>query len=146
MEIPDLNEHPLIIDYILQNNFGRLLGMNFTILSPGIVSYSLSINKSHLATPVAVHGGVVASLLDATVGVGALSAVCELEKVVSTVELSISYLSPSFLNDQLTATSELVKLGHKLIFMEAKVVNQNGALIAKATAILNAYPKEKAGY
>lgn len=146
MEIPDLNEHPLIIDYILQNNFGRLLGMNFSILSPGIVSYSLSINKSHLATPVAVHGGVVASLLDATVGVGALSAVCEVGKVVSTVELSISYLSPSFLNDQLTATSELVKLGHKLIFMEAKVVNQNGALIAKATAILNAYPKEKAGY
>lgn len=146
MEMPDLNKHPLIIDYILQNNFGRLLGMNFTILSPGIVSYSLSINKSHLATPVAVHGGVVASLLDATVGVGALSAVCEVGKVVSTVELSISYLSPSFLNDQLTATSELVKLGHKLIFMEAKVVNQNGALIAKATAILNAYPKEKAGY
>ena len=146
MEIPDLNEHPLIIDYILQNNFGRLLGMNFSILSPGIVSYSLSINKSHWATPVAVHGGVVASLLDATVGVGALSAVCEVGKVVSTVELSISYLSPSFLNDQLTATSELVKLGHKLIFMEAKVVNQNGALIAKATAILNAYPKEKAGY
>ena len=146
MEMPDLNKHTLIIDYILQNNFGRLLGMNFTILSPGIVSYSLSINKSHLATPVAVHGGVVASLLDATVGVGALSAVCEVGKVVSTVELSISYLSPSFLNDQLTATSELVKLGHKLIFMEAKVVNQNGALIAKATAILNAYPKEKAGY
>jgi uncharacterized protein (TIGR00369 family) len=146
MEIPDLNKHPLIIDYILQNNFGRLLGMNFTILSPGIVSYSLSINKSHLATPVAAHGGVVASLLDATVGVGALSAVCELEKVVSTVELSISYLAPAFLNDQLSATSELVKLGHKLIFMEAKVVNQNGALIAKATAILNAYPKEKAGY
>ena len=146
MEIPDLNEHPLIIDYILQNNFGRLLGMNFSILSPGIVSYSLSINKSHLATPVAVHGGVVASLLDATVGVGALSAVCEVGKVVSTVELSISYLSPAFLNDQLTATSELVKLGHKLIFMEAKVVNQNSALIAKATAILNAYPNEKAGY
>ena len=146
MEMPDLNKHTLIIDYILQNNFGRLLGMNFSILSPGIVSYSLSINKSHLATPVAVHGGVVASLLDATVGVGALSAVCEVGKVVSTVELSISYLSPSFLNDQLTATSELVKLGHKLIFMEAKVVNQNGALIAKATAILNAYPKEKAGY
>ena len=146
MEMPDLNKNPLIIDYILQNNFGRLLAMNFSILSPGIVSYSLSINKSHLATPVAVHGGVVASLLDATVGVGALSAVCELEKVVSTVELSTAYLAPAFLNDQLTATSELVKLGQKLIFMEAKVVNQNGLLIAKATAILNAYPKEKAGY
>jgi acyl-coenzyme A thioesterase PaaI-like protein len=50
------------------------------------------------------------------------------------------------LNDQLIATSELVKLGQRLIFMEAKVVNQNGLFLAKATAILNAYPKEKAGY
>lgn len=142
----DLNKHPLIIDYISQNNFGRLLGMNFTILSPGHVAYSICINQSHLATPVAVHGGVVASLLDATVGVGALSAVCEEGKVVSTVELSISYLSPAFLNDELIATSELVKIGKRLIFMEAKVVNQNGLLMAKATAILNSYPKEKAGY
>ena len=146
MEMSDLNEHPLIIDYISQNNFGRLLGMIFTILSPGHVAYSISINQSHLATPVAVHGGVVASLLDATVGVGALSAVCEEGKVVSTVELSISYLSPAFLNDELIATSELVKIGKRLIFMEAKVVNQNGLLLAKATAILNSYPKEKAGY
>ncbi len=146
MEMSDLNKHPLIIDYISQNNFGRLLGMNFTILSPGHVAYSICINQSHLATPVAVHGGVVASLLDATVGVGALSAVCEEGKVVSTVELSISYLSPAFLNDELIATSELVKIGKRLIFMEAKVVNQNGLLMAKATAILNSYPKEKAGY
>ena len=144
--MPDLNKHPLINSYISQNNFGQLLGMNFSIISLGKVEYSLKINESHLATPVAIHGGVIASLLDATVGVGALTAVCEEGKVVSTVELSISYLAPAFLNDQLTATSELVKLGQKLIFMEAKVVNQNGALIAKATAILNAYPKEKAGY
>ena len=142
----ELNKHPLINSYISQNNFGQLLGMNFSIISLGKVEYSLKIIESHLATPVAIHGGVIASLLDATVGVGALSAVCEVGKVVSTVELSISYLSPAFLNDELIATSELLKLGQKLIFMEAKVVNQNGLLIAKATAILNAYPKEKAGY
>lgn len=142
----DLNEHFLIKAYLEQNNFGKLIGMNFNVMSPGIVEYSLKINKTHLATPISVHGGVIASLLDATVGVGALSCVCEDDKVVSTVELSISYLAPTYDNDLLVATSELIKKGQRLIFMEAKIVNQNGLLLAKASSILNSYPKEKAGY
>lgn len=142
----DLSSNPLILSYVKQNNFGRLLGMDFTIMSPGIVEYKLNINQFHLATPIAAHGGVLSSLLDATVGVGALSTVCEEGKVASTVELSITYLAPAFLNDHLVASSELVKKGHRLIFMEAKIENQNGILLAKAKAILNSYPKEKAGY
>ncbi|MEY3236203.1 MAG: hypothetical protein RI883_304 [Bacteroidota bacterium] len=142
----DLKNNPLILAYVQQNNFGRLLGMNFSLLSPGIVEYKLQINNSHLATPLAAHGGVLSSLLDATVGVGALSTVCEEEKVVSTIELSVTYLAPAFLNDQLVAYSDVVKKGHRLIFMEAKIENQNGVLLAKATSILNSYPKEKAGY
>ena len=120
--------------------------MDFTIIAPGIVEYSLRINKTHLATPISVHGGLIAALLDATVGVGALSCVCEDGKVVSTIELSISYLEPIYDNDLLVATSELIKKGKRLIFMEAKIVNQNGLLLAKATSTLNSYPKEKAGY
>jgi uncharacterized protein (TIGR00369 family) len=146
MAMPDSSNNELIVAYVQQNNFGRLLGMNFSIISPGIVEYKLLINNTHLATPLAAHGGVLSSLLDATVGVGALSAVCEEGKVVSTVELSITYLVPAFLNDQLVATSDLVKKGQRLIFMEAQIENQNGIVLAKATAILNAYPKEKAGY
>lgn len=142
----ELNKHPLITSYVNQNNFGKLLGMNFSIISPGKVEYSLKINESHLATPLAVHGGVISSLLDATVGVGALSAVCEEEKVVSTIEISVNYLAPAFLNDELISISELIKKGKRLVFMEAKVINQNGLLIAKASSILNSYPKEKAGY
>ena len=131
----NLNNHPLIISYVDQNHYGELLGMNFTVLSSGIVEYSLRINQSHLATPVAVHGGVVSSLLDATVGVGALSTVCEEGKVVSTIELSISYFAPALKDDVLISTSDLIKKGQRLIFMEAKVVNQNGLLIAKATGV-----------
>ena len=142
----ELNNHSLIISYINQNNFGKLIGVNFTVIAPGIVEYSLRINKTHLATPISVHGGLIAALLDATVGVGALSCVCEDGKVVSTIELSISYLEPAYDNDLLVATSELIKKGKRLIFMEAKIVNQNGLLLAKATSILNSYPKEKAGY
>jgi len=142
----DLMQHPLILAYGESNEFGKLLGMNFKIRDFGIVEYSLTVEKKHLATPTAAHGGIIASLLDATVGVAALSTVCMDGKVVSTVEMNITFLAPALENDQLTCISEVVKKGNRLIFMAAKILNQNGTQLAKCSAILNAYPKEKAGY
>jgi uncharacterized protein (TIGR00369 family) len=142
----DINNHPLIQAYIHQNLFGETLGMNFTILEEGRVAYHLTIKQKHLATPNAAHGGVISALLDATVGVGALSAVCHDGKVVSTVEMKVTFFAPALLNDQLTATSAVIKKGNRLLFLEADVVNQKNELVAKASATLNAYPKEKAGY
>ena len=142
----ELNNHPLILAYNKQNSFGKLLEMNFSILSPGIVVYSLNINHQHLATPTAVHGGVISSLMDAALGVGALSMVCTDDKVVSTVEMSVSFLNPAYLGDKLVAKSTVMKAGNRLIFMEAIIQNQHGSTIAKSSGIFNAYPKEKAGY
>jgi uncharacterized protein (TIGR00369 family) len=110
------------------------------------VEYTLMVEKKHLATPTAAHGGIIASLLDATVGVAALSMVCKDGKVISTVEMNITFLAPAFENDQLMCVSEVVKKGNRLLFMAANVLNQNGTQIARCSAILNAYPKEKAGY
>ena len=141
-----LNSHSLIISYISQNQFGKLLGMNFNIKRIGEVEYFLTITEDHLATPKSAHGGVVSALLDATVGVGALSTVCQENKVVATVEMKVTFFAPAYLNDELVCTSELMKKGNRLIFMEAKVQNQDGTLIAKASATLNAYSMEKAGY
>lgn len=142
----NLEQHPLIQSYINQNRFGELLGMSFLIKSPGSIEYQLKVSENHLATPKAVHGGLISALLDATVGVGALTLVCEDDKVVSTVEMSVKFFEPALLHDELTATSELMKRGNRLIFMEGKVFNGNNTLIAKASATLNAYPAEKAGY
>lgn len=142
----DLMQHPLILAYGESNEFGKLLGMNFQIHDVGSVEYTLTVEKKHLATPTAAHGGIIASLLDATVGVAALSTVCMDGKVVSTVEMNITFLAPAFEKDQLICVSEVVKKGNRLIFMAAKISNQNGTQLAKCSAILNAYPKEKAGY
>lgn len=142
----DLNSNALILSYIAQNQFGKLLDMNFKIKDVGIVEYSLKIKEIHLATPNAVHGGVLSSLLDATVGVGALSTVCMENKVVATVEMKVTFFAPALLDDQLICASKLLKKGNRLIFMEAEVHNQNGVLIAKSSATLNAYSMVKAGY
>lgn len=141
-----LNGHPLIQAYISKNNFGKLLDAEFQIKDLGCIEYYLKVSEKHLATPNAMHGGCIAALLDATIGVGALSLVCEQDMVVSTLEFKVSFLNACVLDEELISSSKPIKKGNRLIFMEAEVVNQNNLLIAKASATLNAYPKVKAGY
>lgn len=138
--------NPLIVSYIEKNNFGRLLGMHFEINAPGEVVYSLQTNANHLATPLAIHGGCTAALLDATMGVGALSLVCESHKVVATLEMKVSFLKSILMDDELTAKSIVVKKGRSLIFMEAEVYNQKQQLVAKSSGTFTVMDAEKSGY
>lgn len=140
--------HPLIASYILHNHYGRLLGMDFQILEEGRVEYRLKVKSEHLATPLSAHGGLMASLLDAALGVGALSAVCQDSKVVSTVEYKVNFLAPAFAGDQLLAVARVIQKGKRLLVAEAELFAENRTMqmLAKAIGTFNAYPAEKAGY
>jgi uncharacterized protein (TIGR00369 family) len=121
--------------------------MDFKIIEPGIVHYYMTIIKEHLATPKAAHGGVVAAFMDGVLGVAALSNVVDQNKVVSTVEFKINYLSPAFLGDQLFGIGKVEHLGNRIIVTSGDVIctNRNNISIAKAIGTFNAYPFEKAG-
>lgn len=142
----DLKDHPVVQFYIENNHFGKLLGMDFLVVEPGKISYKMKVEESHLATPIASHGGAVCSLMDATMGVCALTQVIRDGKVVSTIEMKISFVSPALKGDMLTGTAEIVKSGKRLLFVEGKIHNQDDKLIAMATGTFNAYPAEKAGF
>ncbi|WP_430402919.1 PaaI family thioesterase [Fluviicola sp.] len=139
----DLKQHPIIQQYIIWNRFGDLLGMDFKVEKKGHVLYTMMINKDHLATPFAAHGGSVAALIDAALGVACLTEVCEEMKVVSTVNLTISFLNPAHKDDVLTADARVTKSGKRILFVEGKVTNQKGELVATASATMNAYPVSK---
>ncbi len=138
----------LIEKYIANNLFGKLIGMNFIILSKGHVEYKLTVNMNHLATPKAAHGGLISALVDGALGVAGLSAVSEENKVVSTVEYKINFLSPALLNDQLIAIAKTEQQGKRLLIISCDVYvsNRNNQLIAKALGTFNAYDASKAGY
>ncbi len=139
----NLKDHPIIEQYRIWNKFGEKIGMDFEIPAPGEIIYKVTINENHLATPVTAHGGVIAALLDATLGVAGLSLVCEELKLVSTVSMTINFMKPLRLNDEIKAEGKVVRSGKKILFTEAKVFNQNDELVGTGTAILNAYPVEK---
>lgn len=144
----ELENNPLILKYDTSNRYGKLLGMNYKIISRGCVEYKITIGPQHLATPQAAHGGVISSVIDAALGVAALTAVCEENKVVSTVEFKLNYLAPAFLNDTLVATGVVEQKGKRILMVTCDVVciNRDHKMIAKAMGTFNAYDAGKAGY
>lgn len=139
--------HPLILQYISSNRFGEFLGMDFSILAPGEIIYQLPVKNHHLATPQAVHGGVIAALMDALLGVCALSAVCDQNRVVATVEFKLNFIAPAFNGDLLEGIAKTEHKGGRIIVVSGDIVAKNrNQLIAKGIGTFNAYPAEKAGY
>jgi acyl-CoA thioesterase len=120
--------------------------MDFEIIRPGEVVYKLVITEDHLATPNAIHGGCLSALLDAAMGVGALSIVEKDFSVVSTLEMKVSFLEAVLKNDQLVSKSKIIRKGRKIVFAEAEVENQNGKLVAKGSGTFIVVDGLKAGY
>lgn len=130
--------------YKASNNYGAFLEMDLEILEEGEVKYTLDIKEKHLATPIAAHGGVVAGLIDGTLGVAALTIAGKNGNVVSTVELQVNFLKPVKKGDHLISIGKVISAGKRLIYAEAAVTNQKDVLVAKASGTFNAYPAEKA--
>ena len=133
----------ILTQYQGSNHYGKLLGMELDIIRPGEVHYTLQVTEKLLATPMAAHGGVIASLIDGTIGVAGLTLVMNEEKVVSTVELKMNFLLPAVSGDVLKAFGKVIHVGNRLLFTECEVFNQNGDLLAKGAGTLNAYPAKK---
>lgn len=143
-----MSKHPLEDNIVLKtynqwNKFGDLMQMHFSVIDKGEIAYYMTVTEEHLATPIAAHGGSLAALMDATLGVCALTEVCEEMKVVSTVNMNMSFLHPANLGDQLIGRGKVVKSGKRIIFVEAQIFNQKEQLIATGSATMNAYPVHK---
>jgi uncharacterized protein (TIGR00369 family) len=134
--------HPIIDKYIESNEFGRLLGIDFTIQEPGICFSKILVNSEHSAIPKVAHGGFTAALMDATMGVGALSLVCREMKVVSTIEIKISFFNPVLINTIVSCKSYCVRQGKSILFMEGELRDESNRILAKGSGSFNAYPAE----
>lgn len=137
----------LIEKYNQYNAFGRLLDMSFKVIEPGKIEYKLSVKKEHLATPIAAHGGLIGAFVDAALGTAALSAVYKENKVVSTIEYKLNFISPALEGDELLAFGKVESQGNRIIVTSCEVlcINRQNKLIAKAMGTFNAYDAKKAG-
>lgn len=79
------------------------------------------------------HGGLIATLLDASMTVAARYADDpEGRQAVATVDLSVTYIGPGKV--QIDCEARVTGKSGPMIYLEAKAVSQDGSLVARAVA------------
>lgn len=125
------------------NKFGADNEMQLEIISPGHITYSMTVLDKHLSSPFTCHGGALAGLMDSVIGTAALTKAFVDMNLVSTVEFKMNYLLPVKLGDKLIGEGIIEFFGKSTIVTSGKIRNQNGSVVSIATGTFNVYPMNK---
>lgn len=124
--------------------FDSFLGMELKVHQPGRITYALQIKEHHLTSPDQSHGGVISAMMDAVLGVTALSWAASNDNLCSTVEFKINYISTAKPGEFLEGTAEIDYAGSRTITATGSIREKiTGRLIAKGMGTFSQYPISK---
>jgi len=115
-----------------------LLSMKIRDLQWGISLLEVKLEEKHLQPFGNVHGGAIASLVDAA-AFWAVYPQVEEGKGLTTVEMKINLLAPAR-KGKLLAQGRCIKVGRSLALGEAQVKDAKGILVAHGTATMMVVP------
>ena len=105
------------------------MGITLEKIDDGISEVRLEVEKHHLNPGGIVHGGVLATILDASIGLALRSKLgMGVEHV--TIELNVHYLSPARAG-ALVGRGRAVRVGGRVSYGEADLLTDDGRLVAK---------------
>jgi len=115
-----------------------LLSMEIKDLQWGVSLLEVGLEEKHLQPFGGVHGGVMASVIDAAAFWAAFPQV-ENEMGLTTVEIKINYLAP-IQKGKLIAMGRCIKMGKSIALGEAVVKDEGEKLISHGTATMMVVP------
>lgn len=118
-----------------------LQSMELVDLGPGTSHLEIGVEQKHLQPFGLVHGGVLASLVDAA-AFWAVYSLLEDGLGMTTVEIKLNYLAPVS-RGRLVGRGKSIKLGRTLGLGEARVEDEQGRLLAHGTSTLMILPELK---
>jgi uncharacterized protein (TIGR00369 family) len=110
----------------------QLLGMRLVEVEDGRAVFELETDDRFWNPMGTVHGGILCDLADAALGVCWASTLGEGE-TFTTVELKINFLRP-IREGSLKAVGTVTKRGRHIGMTECEVIDEEGRLVAKASA------------
>lgn len=124
--------------------FDETLGMTLDVAAPGEISYRLTVDERHLSMPGACHGGVLAGMMDAVLGLTALSRVYPDGHLCQTVEFKINYLASPEIGETLSGRGQVESYGKRLVVTSAAIVSErDGRALARGLGTFSRYPLAK---
>jgi len=112
--------------------FARLLGIQLESVDPGLAVLSLHIRDELKQNHGVVHGGAIASLIDAAMAFAIIPLLAEKERT-TTVDLTIHYLRP-LTEGVAKSTARVVRAGRRVVVVSAEVVDHKEQLVATAVS------------
>lgn len=88
-----------------------------------------------------IQGGFLAAMLDDTMG-PAIFTHTEGRLYSATIDMTVSYLSPAKVGP-LFGEGQVIQLGKTVGFVEAKLMDSNGTIIARSNSSVRLVPSEK---
>lgn len=110
----------------------ELLGFHLIEVEPGSALIELEAREHHFNPMGTLHGGVLATIADTSMGIAHGSLLGEGESS-TTIEMKINFLRP-FWHGKLRAAGKAVKHGRSLTYLESEVHDEDGTLIARASS------------
>ena len=102
--------------------FTKLVGTELSSAEEGRAVVSLKAEEQHLNPSGTVHGGVISTLIDASMA-EALNTMTEEDEQPFTIQITVNYMKPGKLGT-LISTAEVRKGGEQITIVEAEVVQE----------------------
>jgi uncharacterized protein (TIGR00369 family) len=109
-----------------------LLGFTLTRLNWGQAVIEFQASERHANPMGTLHGGILAAIADAAMGVAYMSTLGDGESF-TTLEMKINFLKPVW-KAKLSATGRVVKAGRTVGLVECDITDEGGNLIARASS------------
>jgi uncharacterized protein (TIGR00369 family) len=128
----DASLEALVRDRLRHSAFARWMGITLVGIGDGESELRLDLEPHHLNPGGIVHGGVLATLLDACIGL-ALRTKLGMSTEHVTIGLDVHYLSPAR-TGVLVGRGRAVRVGNGVSYGEAELFTEDGTLVAKGAA------------
>jgi len=139
MQIDKQTLKKLLEEYVPFNNF---LGLRLEAYSfkPIWIKSKIEIKAEYIGntTRHVPHGGLIATIIDATSGTAAMMSLENLELIarLSTIDMRVDYLDAAK-GKSLTTKSEIIRSGKRIIVVSSKVYDDNETLVSIGTNTFN---------
>lgn len=109
-----------------EHPFLSMVGGSSPEAAEGRATLSMDVDERHLNAAGTIHGGLLATLVDTTMGAAIFSAVED--ELPATSQLTVTYLRPGT-PGPLTVTASVSKRGDRLAICEAEVEQEGKSLV-----------------
>lgn len=117
------------------NNFDDFIGIKMIGFVDDHYVVELEVAPKHLNPAGIVHGGVLCTMLDTAMAKAFFETLPKEKQLGAALELKINFLRPTEAG-KLTAYGKLVNPTKRTAFVEGYILNQQGKLVAKASATI----------